>query len=194
MKTKKRRSKRAYALSSVMALVFLLTVLLGVVVAHIEYSSDVMRAYLKRVQARSELASMTNWALKRLSATFAAGVRPKASAADKANMNENLTDFNSLSIFSSYSVKEGSEGRLEGKVEVFDLDYDPESLAEPVGDPVLFPPSLPGGYMIRATVAGDGLTFLMTESVYVSQCYDVPEAGEIYVLRKEPLYWRESLR
>jgi hypothetical protein len=188
MKPKKKRVKRAYALSSTMALVFLLTVLLGVVVAHIEYSLDITNAYLERVQARSELASMTNLALKWLSGTFAAGTRPEAAA--RQNMSENLTDSNSLSIFSSYNVKED----LEGRVEVFDLDYDPGSLAEPMADPARFPPSLPGGYMIRATVARKGRVSLMTESVYVTECYDVPEAGEVYVLRKEPLYWRESIR
>jgi hypothetical protein len=191
MKAKKKRTQRAaYALSSTMALVFLLTVLLGVVVAHIEYSADIMGVYLKRVQARSELVSMTNLALKWLRTRFDAGTRPKANVVDETNKNENLTDFNSLSIFSSCNVQED----MEGRVQVFDLDYDPESVAEPLADPLLFPPSLPGGYMIRATVTRKGLAPFMAESVYVSACYDVPEAGEVHVLEKTPLYWRELLR
>lgn len=184
---KKKHSKRAYALASVMTLLFLLTVLAGVLVAHIGYSSDVMGAYLSRVQARSELVSLTNLGLKWLNAQFNTGTRPSAGIVDKY---ENLTDFNSLSIFASNSATEGAEGR----VEVFDLGYDPGKLAEPVADPLLFPPSLPGGYMIRVSVAHKGLAALMLESVYVSVRHDVPEAGEVYTLKKEPVYWKESFR
>ncbi|MDR2179894.1 MAG: hypothetical protein LBP21_06275 [Synergistaceae bacterium] len=186
----KKCPQRAYALSSTMALVFLLTVLLGVVVAHIGYSSDVMGVYLKRVQARAELTSMTNSALKRLTAEFSSGARPRA---DGVAAYEKLTDLSSLSIFSSCSVSDSME-KMESRVEVFDLDYDPENLAEPVTAPLLLPPSLPGGYMIRATVAHEGLASLMTESVYMSVCIDIPEVGEVYILEKKPVYWKESFR
>ena len=192
---KKRRAKRAYALSSVMALVFLLTVLLGVGVAHIEYSIGVMDVYLKRVQARSELISMTNSGLKWLDTAFGTGTRPRAPTFDRmgdmwVDMRENLTDCNLLSIFSSCSVKEN----LEGKVEIFDMDYRPENLAEPRGELSLFPPSLPGGYMIRAAIVQEGLAPLAMESVYVSIYQDVPETGEVRILRKGPVYWKESFR
>ncbi|MDR1623287.1 MAG: hypothetical protein LBS00_13050, partial [Synergistaceae bacterium] len=130
MKTKKKDSRRGYALSSTMALIFLLAVLLGVAVTHTGHSSGVMGVYLKRVQARSELASLTNLALRWLRSEFEKGMRPRANL---LNAYENLTDFNSLSIFSSYSVKDDAEG----KVEVFDLDYAPEILGEPVSDPLL---------------------------------------------------------
>ncbi|MDR1377056.1 MAG: hypothetical protein LBJ22_06065 [Synergistaceae bacterium] len=192
MRMKQKRARRAYALASVTALVFLLTVLMGVLVAHIGYSSDLMDVYLRRVQARSELVSMTNLGLKWLNTQFNTGTRPRAAIAGKhENFEyENLTDFHSLSIFVSHSVTESAEG----KVEVFDLDYDPENLSEPLADPLFFPPSLPGGYMVRAAVVQKELASLTIESVYVSVPYDVPETGEVYILKKEPVYWKESFR
>jgi hypothetical protein len=191
MKMGKKCSRRAYALSSTMALIFLLSVLLGVAVTHAGYSSEIMGVYSRRVRARSELTSMTNLALKWLISEFEKGVRPRASI---VNTYEDLTDFHSLSIFLSYSIGDDIEGEVEGKVEVFDLDYASESLAEPVSDPLLFPPSLPGGYMIRAVVAQKGLVFLTMESVYVSGFRDVPGLGVVYILEKTPVYWKESFR
>ncbi|MDR1979459.1 MAG: hypothetical protein LBQ42_12060 [Synergistaceae bacterium] len=187
MKTKKGCARHAYALSSTMALVFLLTVLLGVVVAHIGHSLDVMSVHLRRIQARSELVSMTNSALKWLSTEFKMGKRPRAPIVD---LDENLTDFDSLSIFSSCNVKED----VEGNVEVFDLDYNPENLVEPVVDPLLFPPSFPRGYMIRAVVAQKGLASLMMESVYRLTLNDVPGVGGVYVFETKPVYWKEWFR
>jgi hypothetical protein len=179
-------ARRAYALSSVVVLIFLLSVLLGVGMTHLGYSIDVMNVHVTRIEARSDLASMTNLALRWLRAELATGTRPRAEAIE---FSDGLTDFNLLSIFSLDKTDE-----MKGSVRVFDLEYNPENVMEPVADPLFFPPCFPGGYLIRANVAKRGSAPIMAESVYVVIISDDPEKGMVYTLRERPLYWRELFR
>jgi len=181
---KKTSIRRAYALLSVMGLIFLITLLLGAAVMYSAHSHAVVNAYLRRVEARSELISMTNLSLKWLSTSLKTHSRPRAEAAES---RENLTNIDLLRIF-SYNNSDG------GEVAVYDLEYDPLTLAEPVADPLLFPPSHSGAYMVRATVSQKELAPLTIESVYVVLPNVVPEEGFVYVLEDKPLYWRELFR
>jgi len=179
-----RRARRAYALASVVALIFLLTILLGVTISHVDYSSGVMEAYMSRFQARNALESMTNLSLKWLSAEVKKGARPRA---HEPVFLENLTDFDSLRIFASNDY-DGCE------VTIYDLDYAAEKVAKPLDASRVFPPSLPGGYMIRAVAEKKGLAPLTLESVYVVTINTTPEGNSVEILDEKPSYWRELFR
>jgi hypothetical protein len=162
-----------------MALIFLLMTLLGVAVVQVDYSFEVARFSLKRLDARSELDSMTNQALRWLSEEIRSGARQEMTG-------ENLTNFNSLRIFSS----NGSKG---GRVEVFDMDYAPQNISE-VMVPLLFPPSRKDAYMVRASIALEELAPMTVESVYQTRPCEVPGEGIVYILENNPLYRREIFR
>ncbi|MCL2009907.1 MAG: hypothetical protein FWG71_05100 [Synergistaceae bacterium] len=176
-----RKKRRAYALVSTVGLIFFLTVLLGVAISHADYSFVVMEAYSSRFQARNALESMTNLALKWLSAEVKSGIRPRAATL------EYLTDFDSLRIFTSFDFN-GCE------VRIYDLDYAAEKIAKPVAVSRIFPPSFPGGYMIRAVAEKKGLAPLMQESVYVVTLSTIPGGGAVEVLDESPVYSRELFR
>ena len=184
MKKKIRRARRAYALASTVALIFLLTILLGVALSHLDYSLGVMEAYLKRFQARNDLESMTNLSLKWLSAEVRNGVRPRAEASLSM---ENLTDFDSLRIFASIDLN-GCE------VSIYDLDYAAEKIVKPIDASRIFPPSFPGGYMIRAVEEKKGLAPLTLESVYVVTPITLSGGSVVEVLDEKPVYSREMFR
>ena len=176
-------SRRGYALASTVALIFLLTILLGVAVSHLDYYSGVMKAYSSRFQARNALESMTNLSLKWLSAEIVRGSRPRA---QESVALEHLTDFDSLRIFFSTDLN-GCE------VKIYDLDYDAKKAAKPVSGSRVFPPSFPGGYMIRAVAEKESLAPLTSESVYVVVSIDV--SGEsVGILDEKPVYSRELFR
>ena len=181
-KTKKKRS--AFALASTVALIFLLMVLLGVAVSHLDYSSGVMEAYMSRFQAGNALESMTNLALKWLSAEVKSGARPRAQEPDALGY---LTDFDSLSIFAS-SDYDGCE------VKIYDLGYAAEKIVKPIDASRIFPPSFPGGYMIRATAEKKGLAPLTLESVYMVTLNTVSGDGVVEILDEKPVYARELFR
>jgi hypothetical protein len=178
------KARSAYALASVVALVFFLTVVLGVAVSHVDYSQGVTEAYVSRSIARSALVSMTNFSLKWLAAEVGDGDRPRAYA---VTAGDYLTDFDSLRIFASIDM-EGCE------VRVYDLDYETGKIVEHGDEERVFPPNLPGGYMIRAVAEKKGLAPLTLESVYVVTSNLVPEAGIVEILDDKPLYWRELFR
>ena len=175
--------RRGYALFSVLALIFLLIVLLGIAVTHVGYSYDVVNAYLRRVEARSELTSMTNLALRWLSANLKIE-RPRAFAVET---HERLTNTGSLRIFFSTHSK-------GGEVEVYDLDYDSGHLAEPVAEPLFFPASFRCAYMIRAAVVKNEMAPLVMESVYEIRPISITSVDIVYVLEDRPLYIREFFR
>ena len=177
------KPRRGYALASTVALIFLLTVLLGVAMSHLDYSSEVTEAYLSRFQARSALESMTNMALKWLSAQVKDGGRPRA----PAYTGEYLTDFDSLRIFASVDF-DGCE------VKVYDLDYSADKIVKPINMSRIFPPCFPDGYMIRAVAEKKGLAPLTLESVYEVTLNTMPGGGIVEILDEKPVYWRELFR
>jgi len=178
------KSRRAYALASAVALIFLLAVLLGVAISHVGHSYGVMEAYMSRFQARNSLVSMTNLALKWLSEEIKRGVRPRA---HEPNFLEYLTDIDSLRIFASIDL-DGCE------VSIYDLDYAAGKVTKLLDASRVFPPSFPGGYMIRAAVEKKGLAPLTLESVYVVTINTTPEGDSIEILDQKPVYWRELFR
>jgi len=173
--------RRGYALASTVALIFLMTILLGVAISHLDYYSRVMNVYLSRFQARNSLVSATNLALKWLSEETRSGSRPRAQA---FAVLEHLTDFDSLRIFASTGF-DGCE------VRIYDLDYAAEKIVKPIDARRNFPPSFPGGYMIRATVESRGLAPLMLESVYAVMLNAMPDGSVVEVLDEKPVYSRE---
>jgi hypothetical protein len=179
-----KKSRLGYALASTVALIFLLTVLLGVAVSHLDYSSGVMEAHSTRFQARNDLESMTNLALKWLSTKVQAGVRPRA---EDSLALEYLTDFDSLRIFASIDF-DGCE------VKVYDLDYTAVKIVKPIDESRVFPPSFPGGYLIRALAEKKGLAPLTLESVYEVESITLPGGGMVEVLEEKPVYVRELFR
>ena len=92
------KNRRGYALASTVALIFLMTILLGVAVSHLDYYCGVMEAYSGRFQARNALESMTNMSLKWLSVSVKTYDRPKAHI---PATQKYLTDVDSLCIFST---------------------------------------------------------------------------------------------
>ena len=183
MTKKIRRARRAYALASTVALMFLLTILLGIAVSRLDYSFRVMEAYSSRFQARNALESMTNLSLKWLSAEVRSGTRPRAQA---PFVLEYLTDLDSLRIFASNDF-DGCE------VKIYDLDYAAEKTAKPTNVSHIFPTSFPGGYMIRAVVEKRGLAPLTLESVYVVTL-NVISGEAVEILDEKPVYSREMFR
>ena len=181
-------------LYSTMALVFLLTLLLGVVVLLLGYSLDVKSVYQNRMNARSELFSLTNISLKWLGGESTAGRIPKAYAIEA---NKKIMGCSALCVF---SLDDGQGG----DVAVFDLGYNPENLTDPIDDPLLFPPAIAYGYMIRARVWKEesfsvGLTPIplapiTMETVFIMKLNNIPGKDPVYVLDEEPLFWRELLR
>jgi hypothetical protein len=166
---------------------FMLTVVLGVAINHVDYSSEVTEAYLSRFKARSSLVSMTNLALKWLSAEVADGERPRARAAAE---REYLTDFDSLRILALVDLE-------SCEVKVYDLDYDPERLGATMafaGEENAFPPSVARGYMVRAVVEKKAGPPLTVESVYRITEVALSEESSREVLEEKPLYWRELFR
>jgi hypothetical protein len=163
------------------------------------YSFEIMALQAKRMEARSELVSMTNLALRWLRSQLESGTLPRAEAIE---LDKSLTDFDLLSIFSSdvtetMETREGIKGITEGvqgSVQIFDLGYDPVNIEGPVADPVFFPPCFPGGYLIRARVAKKGLSPITMENVYLVTPSNAPGNGSGYVLKERPLYWRELFR
>ena len=184
MPKRTRRPRRAYALISTVGLIFLLTVLLGVMMSHLGYSSDVMEAYTRRFQARNALESMTNLSLKWLSAEVRINGRPGAEASVSL---ENLTDFDSLRIFASNDF-DGCE------VKIYNLDYSADKVTKPVDAFGVILPCLPGGYMIRATTEKEGLAPLTLESVYLVTINTLPDGNTVEVLDEKPVYWRVLFR
>lgn len=184
MMRKIRRARRAYALASTLALIFLLTIFLGVAISHLDYSSVVMEAYSSRFQARNSLESMTNLALNWLSAEIKRGYRPRAPA---LSLSGYLTDVDLLRIFTSNYFN-------GGEVAIYDLDYDAGKISRPVGVSRIFPPSYPGAYMVRAVVERKGLAPLMLESVYVVRLNTLPCGNYVEILDERPIYMRELFR
>lgn len=182
------RARRGYALASVVALMFLLTILLGVAVSHVSHSSRVMEAYVNRFHARNSLESMTNISLRWLSAEIKSGTRPRAQAIIDL---KDLTDFDSLRIFTWIDFDGAFDG---GEVRVYDLDYVAEKIVRPVNMSRIFPPNLPGGYMIRAVVERRGLAPMVLESVYVVTPIVMPGGYIVEVLDEKPVYSRELFR
>ena len=178
------RVRRAYALASTMVLIFLLTIFLGVAVSHLDYSYEVMEAYSSRFHARNALESMTNLSLKWLSSRVKSGARPRA---EVPISGEYLTDLDSLRIFALMDSS-GCE------VKIYDLDYAAEKIESVVGIAGVFPPSFPGGYMIRAVVEKKGLAPLTLESVYEVTLNTIPGGASVEVLDEKAVYWRELFR
>ena len=184
MKKKNLRVRRAYALASTIALIFLMTILLGVAISHLDYSSGVMDAYVSRFHARNALESMANMSLKWLSDEVRSGARPRAGASVTL---EDLTDFDSLRIFASNDY-DGCE------VRIYDLDYSAEMVAKPIDESRIFPPSFPMGYMIRAVAEKKGLAPLTLESVYEVTLAVIPDGSVVEILDETPIYCRELFR
>jgi hypothetical protein len=176
--------RSAYALISVVSLIFLLSVLLGVAISHMDYSFGVIEAYSSRFQARNALESMTNLSLKWLSAEVKTGARPRAQ--EPAVLHE-LTDFDSLRIF-ALSDFNGCE------VKIYDLDYPAEKIAKPIDASHIFPPSFPGGYMIRAVAEMKGGAPFTLESVYTVEKVTIPGGIAVEILEERPVYSRELFR
>ena len=187
-RAKRGRARRGYALASVVALMFFLTILLGMAVSHVNHSAIVMEAHTNRFHARNALESMTNISLKWLSAEIKSGTRPRAQAIIDL---KHLTDFDSLRIFTWIDFEGAFDG---GEVRVYDLDYAAEKIVRPVNMSRIFPPSLPGGYMIRAVVERRGLAPMMLESVYVVTPNVMPGGLIVDVLDEKPVYTRELFR
>jgi len=188
LRAKRGRARRGYALASVVALMFFLTILLGMAISHVSHSSKVMEAHVNRFYARNALESMTNMSLKWLSAEVKNGTRPRAQAIIDLKY---LTDFDSLRIFTWVDFEGAFDG---GEVRVYDLDYAAEKIVKPVNTSRIFPPSFPGGYMIRAVVERRGLAPLMLESVYVVTQNVIPGGYIVEVLDEKPVYSRELFR
>ena len=180
--TENKRS--GYALASTVALIFLMTVLLGVGISCLDYNFGVMEAYMGRFKARNDLESMTNLSLRWLSAEVRGGARPRAQSPE---VLEYLTDFDSLRIFSSIEF----DG---GEVIIYDLEYDAEKISGAVDEFRVFPPSVPGGYMIRAVMEKKGLAPLTLESVYLMTHSMIPGGSVVEILDEKPVYWRELFR
>jgi hypothetical protein len=164
--------------------IFVMSLLLGGMLVHTTYFSSVTSMSVKRVQARSDLLSLTNMALKWLREELRTGTNWRAHAIES---NARLADGDALCIFSL-------EDPSRGSVKIFDLGYDPENLEDSLSDPLFFPPSCPGGYLVRAFVRKQGLAPIMGESVFTLVSVDVPGAGVIDVLDEEPLLVREVFR
>jgi hypothetical protein len=177
---------RGYALCWTMLFIFMVSALLGLAAAHTAYFSAVTDVYLKRAQARSELFSLTNLALRWLTSELRTGANWRAEAVKSGG---HLTNSGALCIFSL-------EDPSRGSVKVFDLSYDPEKLTAAASPAELlsFPPSCPGAYLVRAAVAKRGLASMTAESVFVLTSNDVPGEGIVGVLEEEPLFSREVFR
>jgi hypothetical protein len=158
--------------------------LLGLGVAHVAYFSRVMNVPLRRAQARSDLFSLTSMALRWLTSELRRGANWRAEAVKSGGL---LTNSGALCIFDL-------EDSLGGSVKVFDLGYDPEKLPGHPDDILLFPPSHPDAYLVRAVVAKRGMASMMAESVFVLTSHDVPGEGVVNVLDEEPLFSREMFR
>jgi hypothetical protein len=166
-----------------MLILSMVSILLSVATVHVVYFSNVTDVSLRRVQARSDLLSLTNLALKWLKEELRTGTKWRA---DAVKSNEYLTDSNALCIFSL-------ENPSVGSVKVFDLGYDPKNATSPT-DLLFFPPSYPGAYLVRAVVEKQGLASITVESVFVLTSNDVPGEGVVDVLEEEPLFSREIFR
>jgi hypothetical protein len=164
-----------------MLIVFAASVLLGTAMTHTVYFSRVTDVSIKRAQARSDLYSLTSLALKWLKAELE--TEPGA-----VKSNGDLTDSGALCIFSLEDFSGGS-------VKIFDLGYDPLKIKSlPDELLLLFPPSCPDAYLVRATVEKRGLAPMTEESVFVLTSNDVPGGRVVYVLEEKPLYSRELFR
>jgi len=184
MLVKTRCARRAHALASTVALIFLLTIILGVAISHLDYSSGVLEAYMSRFQARNALVSMTNLSLKWLAAEVKSGSRPRAGI---LSTEQDLTDFDSLLIFASIDFN-GCE------VKIYDLDYAADKVFKPLGSTRDYPPSFPSGYMIRATAEKKDLAPLTLEIVYEVAINIDHEGNPVEILDEKPVYWRELFR
>ena len=178
------RKHCAQILVSLMAMIFLLMVVSGMLVTLLGYSSDITEVYIRRVRTRFDLLSLTGMASKYLEYELTRGIRPEAPA---AKAKENLTDFNSLRIFSSNDSRGGS-------VDIFDLEYDPKDVDEAKIDPLSWGPSCPYGYLIRATVKNKNSASAVMETVLIVVPDYTSEENPAFLLKKEPLFWRELLR
>jgi hypothetical protein len=168
---------RGYALCWTLLLLFTMSALLGLTAAHVAYFSGLADVSLRRAQARSDLFSLTNLALKRLESELKTGRGWRADA-----MESDGALSGDLCIFSQEAP--------EGSVKVFDLGYDPENLTGSPDDILSFPPTYPGAYLVRASVAKRGLAPMTAESVFVLISLDVPEEGVF----GDPLFSREMFR
>ncbi|MDR1048887.1 MAG: hypothetical protein LBL51_03950 [Synergistaceae bacterium] len=169
------KKREGHALCWTMLLVFTASALLGAFFAHAARSSEVAAVFVRRAQARSQLLSLTNLSWKWLRAELGAGGEAAAVSAE------------ALRVFVSSDLQGGT-------AEVFDLSYDPRDVPKFLSDPLLFPPSYPGGYLIRATVTKPGLAPLMMESVFALVSVDVPGVGMDFVLEEKPVLQRELTR
>lgn len=178
------RKSGGQILISLMATIFLLMILAGVLVTLLDYSSDMTEAYVRRVRMRSDLFSLTGAALKYLEYELAQGVRP---GIHPAETKENLTDFDSLRIFSSNDSRGGS-------VVIYDLEYDPKDVNETKINPLSWGPACPYGYMIRATVKNEKTASFIMETVFIIVPDYTSEENPTFLLKKAPLFWRELQR
>jgi hypothetical protein len=167
-----------------MLILSMASILLSAATVHVVYFSNVTDVTLRRVQARSDLLSLTNLALKWLKEELRTGTQWRA---DAVKSNEYLADSNALCIFSL-------EDPSMGSVKVFDLGYDPGKAAKSPADLLLFPPSYPGAYLIRAVAEKQGLASIMEESVFVLTSINVPGEGVVDILEEDPLFSREIFR
>jgi hypothetical protein len=159
--------------------------LLGLGAAHVAYFSRVMNVSLRRAQTRSDLFSLTSLALRWLTSELRTGANWRAEA---VKSGRNLTNSDALCIFDL-------EDPLRGSVKVFDLGYDPKNLSPVRPDELLlFPPSYPGAYLVRAVVTKRGLASMTAESVFVLTSHNAPGEGVVHVLDEEPLFSREMFR
>lgn len=167
-----------------MAVFSLLMLWSGLLVTFLGYSRDMTDAHIHRVRLRSDQLSLTNVALRYIEHELKNGTRPRSSSAAS---DENLTDFNSLRIFSSNDSRGGS-------VEVFDLEYDSKNVNAAKIDPLFWGPACPYGYLIRATVKHEKMASFAMETVFVIVPDDTPEEKPTFRLGEKPLFWRELLR
>ncbi|MDR1650055.1 MAG: hypothetical protein LBR71_07315 [Synergistaceae bacterium] len=174
------RKTQGYALCWTMLFVCMTSTLLGTAMAHVVYLSKAAGVSLVRAQARSDLLSLTNSALKWLRTDI-------NRRAGTITSDEYPTISEDLSIFSLEDPQIGS-------VKVFHLGYDPANLMKSPNNPLFFPPYRPGAYLVRAVVEKQGLASITNESVYVLTSNDVPDKGVIDVLDEEPLFSREVFR
>lgn len=178
------KKRRGFILAVVLAVVSLLMAWSGLFVTLLGYSWNMTDAHVHRIRIRTDLLSLTNAGFRYLDHELKNKTRPRAPLAET---NENLTDFNSLRIFSSNDSRGGS-------VDIFDLEYHPENVNEAKINPLSWGPACPYGYLIRATVKNKKTASFIMETVFVIVPDDTPEEKPTFRLEKKPLFWRELLR
>ncbi|GHV41673.1 hypothetical protein FACS1894187_23560 [Synergistales bacterium] len=177
--------RKGYVLCLALAIIFLVSSLLGLAIMRFTSFSDVASVYLTHSNVRGELVSLTNFALKWLSAKLEDGNIPRAEGSAVA-------DAKSLRMFTRLADSGASPER--GSVEIFDMSYALSDASPSEDELSLFPPHYPDGYLIRARLAGKGQAALIMENVYLMISGDTPLGGRFYKLNDKPVYSREIFR